>query len=171
MKIYIVGPVASGKSTLARKLSSSLNIPYQSLDEVVHIPDKTHPWGNRKREAEERDKLFNSIIEQPHWVIEDVGRSFFEEGLVKADAIILLEPPARVRKYRIVKRWIKQRLGLEKCIYNPSLKMLKGMFKWSNAYDTGEDKLKERAARYGEKVVSLKNDKAIEDYLRNVNNK
>ena len=38
MKIYIVGAVASGKSTLAKKLSKIWDIPYQSLDEVVHIP-------------------------------------------------------------------------------------------------------------------------------------
>jgi adenylate kinase family enzyme len=165
MKIYIVGPVAGGKSTLARKLSSSLNIPYQSLDEVVHIADKNHPWGNRKRKVEERDKLFNSILEQPNWVIEDVGRPFFEEGLVKADVIILLEPSSGVRKYRIVKRWIKQRLGIEKCIYHPGFKMLKGMFKWSKAYDNGEDMLKERVAKYEEKVVRLKSNKAIKGDL------
>ncbi|MGF7059689.1 adenylate kinase family enzyme [Brassicibacter mesophilus] len=66
MKIYIVGSVSSGKSTLAKKLSESLNIPYKSLDEVVHIPDKSYSWGNRKRKVEERDKLFYSVIQQPN---------------------------------------------------------------------------------------------------------
>ncbi len=44
MKIYIVGAVASGKSTLARELSGLTGIPYTSLDEVVHIPDKSNVW-------------------------------------------------------------------------------------------------------------------------------
>ncbi len=97
MKIYIVGSVSSGKSTLAKKLSETLRIPYRSLDEVVHIPDKSNPWGNRKRKVEERDKLFYSVIQQPKWIIEDVGRACFEEGLKKADKIILLEISTKIR--------------------------------------------------------------------------
>lgn len=44
MKLNIVGSVSSGKSTLAKKLSETLGIPYKSLDEVVHIPDKAAYW-------------------------------------------------------------------------------------------------------------------------------
>ncbi len=58
MKIYIVGSVASGKSTLARRLSQSTGIPCFPLDEVVHTEDVSRPQGNRKRTAEERDALF-----------------------------------------------------------------------------------------------------------------
>lgn len=165
MKIYIVGPVSSGKSTLAKKLSETLSIPYQSLDEVVHIPDKSNPWGNRKRQDEERDKLFQSVIQQPKWIIEDVGRPCFEDGLKEADTIVLLEVSTRIRNYRIIKRWIKQRLGIEKCIYNPGYKMLKSMFKWSKKYDTGKDNLKERIDTYQEKVINLRNNKDIDAFL------
>lgn len=80
MRIYIVGSISSGKSTLAKNLSKILSIPYQPLDEVVHIPDKSNPWGNRKRQVEERDKLFYSILQQPKWIIEDVGRPCFQQG-------------------------------------------------------------------------------------------
>jgi adenylate kinase family enzyme len=165
MKIYIVGPVASGKSTLAKRLAETLNIPYQPLDEVVHVPDKSHPWGNRKRPVEERDKLFQWVIQQSNWVIEDVGRPFFEEGLVEADTIVLLDISVKIRNYRIIKRWIKQRLGIEKCIYNPDYKMLKSMFKWSKDYDTGKDNLRERIAIYQKKVVTLRNSKDIDEFL------
>jgi adenylate kinase family enzyme len=161
MKIYIVGPVASGKSTLAKRLAETLNIPYQPLDEVVHVPDKSHPWGNRKRPVEERDKLFQWVIQQPDWVIEDVGRPFFEEGLVEAEAIVLLDIPVKIRNYRIIKRWIKQRLGIEKCIYNPRFEMLKCMLRWSKDYDAGKDNLKARISPYQEKTVTLRNNKDI----------
>lgn len=166
MKIYIVGPVSSGKSTLAKNLSETLNIPYQSLDEVVHMPDKSSSWGNRKRQAEERDKLFHSIIQQPKWIIEDVGRPCFEEGLQEADTIIFLEVSTQVRNYRIITRWIKQRLGIEKCAYNPRFEMLKCMLKWSKDYDSGKDNLKERIAPYQGKVVILRNNKDIHAFLR-----
>lgn len=165
MKIYIVGVVSSGKSTLAKKLSKISDIPYQSLDEVVHIPDRSNPWGNRKRQVEERDKMFSSIIQQAKWIIEDTGRPCFEEGLKKADRIILLEIPPQIRNYRIIKRWIKQRLGFERCIYAPRYEMLKCMLKWSKDYDDGKDNLKDRISPYQEKVITLRNSKDIDNFL------
>jgi adenylate kinase family enzyme len=165
MKIYIVGPVSSRISTLSKLLSTKLSIPYTSLDEVVHIPDKEHPWGNRKRDVSERDDLFHSIISKKEWIIEDVGRPYFEDGMRNADIIILLDILPYVRKIRILKRWISQRIGIEKSIYKPDIKMLKGMYRWSNDYDTGKDSLKERMFIYQEKVIVLKNDKDICNYL------
>jgi Adenylate kinase and related kinases len=165
MKIYIVGAVSSGKTTLARKLSEKLNIRYQSLDELVHIPDKSNPWGNKKRELKERDNLFHSVIQQSMWIIEDTGRPCFIEGLEAADTIVLLEVPTRIRNYRIIKRWIKQRLRIEKCIYNPNLHMLKSMLQWSKDYDLGIDKLKERISPYQEKVIVLNNDREIKNFI------
>jgi len=165
MKIYIVGSVSSGKSTLAKKLSKTLKIPYQSLDEIVHIHDKSNPWGNRKREVEERDNLFYSVIKQPEWIIEDVGRPCFEEGLNRADTIVLLEIFTKVRNYRIIKRWIKQRLGIEKCIYTPRFEMLKCMLQWSKDYDAGKDKLKNRVLQHQKKVITLINNKDINEFL------
>jgi adenylate kinase family enzyme len=166
MKIYIVGAVSSGKTTLARKLSEKLNIRYQSLDEVVHIPDKSNPWGNRKRQLEERDNLFYSIIQQSTWIIEDTGRPCFIDGLKVADTIVFLKVPARIRNYRIIKRWVKQRIGIEKCIYNPNFNMLKCMLQWSKDYDLGIDKLKERISPYQEKVVVLNNEREINNFIR-----
>ena len=165
MKIYIVGSVSSGKSTLAKKMSNSLKIPYKSLDEIVHISDKTSPWGNVKRPIEERDRLFNLVIKEPSWIIEDTGRSCFKAGLKMADTIILLDISPKLRNYRILKRWIKQRLGIEKCIYKPRYKMLKCMFQWSKDYDEGKDNLKERIFPYKDKIITLKNKKEINAFL------
>ena len=36
MKILIIGCVASGKSTLANKLSDKLSISYYEIDSIVH---------------------------------------------------------------------------------------------------------------------------------------
>ncbi len=165
MKIYIVGAVSSGKSTLAKKLSKASGIPFRSLDEVVHIPDSSNPWGNMKRQAEERDKLFSSIIQESDWIIEDVGRPCFEAGMKESDTIVLLEIPSSIRNFRIIKRWIRQRLGLEECFYTPSIKMLRSMLKWSRDYDLQKDGLKSRIDRYSGKVVKLGGNKDIEAFL------
>lgn len=165
MKIYIVGAVASGKSTLARELSGVTGIPYTSLDEVVHIPDKSNVWGNRKRQVDERDRLFNTIISQKDWLIEDTGRTCFEEAFKAADSIVLIKLPPRVRNYRIMKRWIKQRTGIEKCSYTPSVQMLKSMFKWSKEYEIGRDGLKLRLSTYKDKIIILRSNKDIKEFL------
>ena len=166
MKIYIVGSISSGKSTLAKKMSKSLRTPYRSLDEIVYTSDKSKPWGNRKRPVEERDNLFYSVIQQPSWIIEDTGRPCFEVGLMMTDTIILLEISSKLRNYRIVKRWIKQRLGIEKSIYNPRYEMLKCMLQWSKDYDEGKENLKDRIFPYKEKVITLKNNKDINVFIK-----
>lgn len=166
LKIYIVGSIASGKSTLAKRISERTKIKFYGLDEVVHRSDNSSPWGNVKRPIEERNAIFSSIIQKENWIIEDVGRPCFEEGFKQADTVIILEPSTAVRNLRIITRWIKQNLCIEKCLYTPSLSMLKCMLKWSKDYDLEKDKLKERLTPYKNKVVSLKVNKEIRDYLK-----
>lgn len=170
MKIYIVGSVSSGKSTLAKKLSKELNIPYTSLDDVVYEVDSSNPCSNTKRTDSERDKLFNSIISGDNWIIEDIGRSCFKDGLKEADKIILLETNKYIRNYRIVKRFMRQKLGIEKCSYDPNFKMLKLMLQWSKDYDSGKDKLKSKISNYEEKVIILRNNDDINNLIvKNIN--
>lgn len=168
MKIYIVGSVASGKSTLARRISQITGIPCHHLDEVVHMPDPTDSWGNKKRTIEERDVLFGSILEQKHYIMEDTGRECFMEGMRKADIVILLEIPLIVRQKRILFRWIKQILGMEKCIYKPRLDVLKAMFRWANNYNTGADGTKGRVSFFKKKTIVLCNNKDINQYLKTI---
>lgn len=170
MKIYIVGSVSSGKSTLAKKLSEELNIPYTSLDNVVYEIDLSNPRSNTKRTDLERDKLFNFITDENNWIIEDVGRSCFKDGLKKADKIILLDTNKYIRNYRIVKRFMKQKLGIEKCSYTPNFKMLSLMLQWSKNYDSGKDKLKSKISIYEEKVIVLRNTNDIKNLIfKNLN--
>lgn len=171
MRIYIVGSVASGKTTLAKAISKKTGVPYHSLDEVVHIRDKTknsgNAVGNSKRTVEQRDFIFNEIINSDEYIIEDTGRKYFESGMAKADQIVLLEPPILVRNYRIIKRYIRQKLGIEQCGYIPSIKMCRLMFKWAKAYETGADGVKSQVNKYHEKVVILRTNKDVECYVDN----
>jgi adenylate kinase family enzyme len=120
---------------------------------------------------EERDRLFAEILARQDYIIEDTGRAVFEEGMVRADKIILLETPSVLRKFRIIRRYIRQKLNLEKCSYKPSLKMLRHMFRWSRNYQNGKDGVRERVLSYGQKVTILKSKKHVREFIKQLSNR
>ena len=125
-KIYIIGPCGSGKSTLARKLSKKLGVKNYELDKIVWDDSA----GNIKRTDEEINELFNDIINSESWIIEDVGREIFIDGIKKADIVYYIDLPKWVVYKNCILRWIKQKIGKEKYNYKPSLKSLFEMLKW-----------------------------------------
>lgn len=147
-KIYIIGNVASGKTTLAKHLSKKLNINYYSLDKVVWDDENNHT----KRKEQERDSLFKEIIKKDKWIIEDVGRNCFEDGREKADVIYFFNLRKRTIYFRIIKRWLKQVLKLEEYDYKPTLSSLKEMFGWAKNYK--KNKLKDLSI-YKDKLIIL----------------
>lgn len=136
-KIYIIGPVGSGKTTLAKRLSKELSIPFYELDNVVW---EYHPDGDIRRSPKEIDKLFQKIINKDNWIIENVGKSYFDKGFDEADTIIYLNIPKLILYNRVLIRWIKQKLGIEKSGYKADIKMLIKMFEWTKN-ESKEDKL------------------------------
>lgn len=125
-KIYIIGAVGTGKTTLAKALSKELNIKMYQLDKVVWDDDD----GNRKRTDEEVDQIFNKILEEDSWIIEDVGRKKFIEGIKQADMVYYIDLPSFVIYKRCILRWLKQKLGKEEYNYKPTIKGLIQMMKW-----------------------------------------
>lgn len=168
MKLYITGSVASGKSTLAKRISEKTGVPCYSLDEIVHQKDGSQPIGNHKRTPEERDSLFAQILGQPSYIIEDTGRPCFEGGMRQVNNIILLDTPLYIREYRIVRRYIRQKLGIEKCAYRPSIEMMRHMFRWAKDFDKNTDGVRNRTMQYNGKTIILKSKRDIEIYLRDL---
>ncbi len=125
MRIYIIGQVGSGKTTLANKLSKRYKIKHYELDKVVWN-DKN----NTKRSNEEQIKLLNKIISKKSWIIEDVGRSIFNIAYDKCDKIYYLKIPSIILYYRVTKRWIRQLLRLEKSDYKQDICTLIQNYKW-----------------------------------------
>ncbi len=126
-KIYIIGPVGSGKTTLSRILSKKYNIKKYELDKVVWDDDN----GNIKRTDEEIKNIFNEIINNNSWIIEDVGRKKFIDGIKKADITYYINLPKITIYKRCISRWLKQKLGKEEYNYKPTLKSLIEMLKWA----------------------------------------
>ncbi|TFE26448.1 AAA family ATPase [Cohnella luojiensis] len=132
-KIHIIGSVGSGKTTLARNLSSKLSIPYYELDNVVW---KRHKSGDIRRTDEERDEYLDKIIRSDRWIIEGAHNHIWVfKSFQNADLIIFLDTPYMKRIIRIIKRFFLQKMGFEKANYTPTIKMLIKMFEWNAGFE------------------------------------
>ncbi|MFC7321530.1 AAA family ATPase [Halobacillus campisalis] len=132
-KIHIIGSVGSGKTTLAKELSSKLGMPHYELDNVVWIRQSS---GDIRRTEREREEYLNRIIKSESWVIEGVhNEEWVKDCFQTADLIIFLDPPYATRIYRITKRFIKQKLRLEESNYIPTLRIFLKMFKWNRYFE------------------------------------
>ncbi|WP_240620120.1 AAA family ATPase [Peribacillus acanthi] len=131
-KIQIIGSVGSGKTTLAKKLSTKLKIPYYELDNVVW---ERLPSGDRRRSEVERNEYLNRIVGSETWIIEGVHYKWVQQGFRDADLIIFIDTDVKVRKYRIIKRFLRQKLGIEHSNYKPTFSMFKKLFVWNSYFE------------------------------------
>ena len=159
MKILIIGIVASGKTTLAKRLSRENNVMYYEIDSIVH-----DDINNRKRTNEEQQRIIKEINKNNNWIIEGTLRKNLDNLLDMADKIIYLDIPLKIRKKRIFIRYIKQKLGMEKSNYKPSFQMLKNMYKWTDEFESNKDTFEENICKYSDKSDVLRTEKQILNY-------
>jgi len=72
-----------------------------------------------------------------------------------ADKIIFLDTPLWKRRLRILTRFLKQKIGIEKCHYKPDLLMLKMMYKWTRDFEHNRINFEAKLKLYNEKVIRL----------------
>ena len=151
MKIYIIGPPASGKTTLSKVLSKKYNIKSYELDKLVFDDDNNHI----RRDDETIKKMFSDILSKDSFIIEDVGRSKFVKGLEKCDKIYYINIKKRDIYKRVIRRWFNRRKGKEEYNYPPTLAQLIDMFRVVNSYYKKEKKKLENVNNVKEKVIYL----------------
>lgn len=149
-KIFIVGIVASGKTTLARKLSLERQIPWHELDRIVHPGTDTDTF---KRSPEEVEAVIRDIDRQGPWIMEGTDRPSCQLLYELADTVIFLDPPLWKRRIRILTRYAKQKAGVEACRYKPDRAMLKRMFGWTREFERSRPAFEAKLLRYRHKVV------------------
>jgi adenylate kinase family enzyme len=153
-KIHIVGGPGSGKSFLARRLGTILNIPVVYLDDVFW-DNNTAGYGV-KTEEDKRDKLLNDAIKNHSWIIEGVYYSWLRNAFEKADCIIILTTSCWLRNVRIVKRSLMRKLGLIKS-KKETFKDFIDLIKWNNNFDKNNMVgIKESVKEFQEKIIECK---------------
>ncbi|MFJ7825845.1 DNA topology modulation protein FlaR [Psychrobacillus sp. NPDC096623] len=164
MKIYIVGSVGSGKTTLARKVATKLQIPHFETDNFVW---NHKPAGDIRNEIDVRNQLFNDAVKLEEWVIEGVHIDWTDEALLSANQIIFLDIPVNKRTWRIIRRYLRQLLKIEKVNYKPTFTIFRKMFQWNTYF---EEQMKplflKKFEVFGTKVRYFNTNEEVENWLR-----
>lgn len=160
MKIHIIGCSGSGKTYLAKALSEEYNIPHFDLDDIQ--------WDNNadgygvKMPIEKRTELLNNILENDSWIIEGVYYAWVGDCFRYADKIYVLDMPRRIYTYRIIKRTIKRKLGLEKG-KKETLKSVYNLLKWTDTFQNKSmPEIRKILSAYPEKTVWVRNRKEVQ---------
>ena len=153
MKIHIIGGSGSGKSYLAERLSRHYQIEHYDLDEL-QWDNHAKAYGT-ERPHEERDAMLADIAAKEDWIIEGVYYQWVERAFAAADIIYVLDVPLTCARLRILKRFFKRKLGVEKG-KKETLKSLYDLLKWTREYrETDMVKIKEILLPYSDKVYTI----------------
>ncbi len=99
--VMIVGAAGSGKSTLARLLGERTGLP------VFHMDHIHWQSGWIERSAAEKDRLTREVHAREAWIFEGGNSRTYPERMARADTLIWLDFPFRLRIWRIIRRTIR----------------------------------------------------------------
>lgn len=133
MKIRIVGPCGSGKSYAAWILSGIYEIKYYEIDDMVWKRGAE----DTRYELEERNGKLAKVVEMDNWIIEGAQSALWVvDSFEKADIIFVLKPNVYLTDFRVIIRFLQDKLGIKKMNYNQSLSQLKKMIvDWNHGYN------------------------------------
>ena len=151
MKIHIIGGPGSGKTFLAEKLSKELGIKHYDLDDIQW--DNSAKSYGTKRDPKERAAILDKILKEDDWIIEGVYYAWCGRCFEDADKIYLLNVPRRTYRYRIIRRFIRRKLGIEKG-KKETLKSLSALLKWADKFQRENlVEIKKILKNYPDKVI------------------
>jgi len=153
MKIRIIGGPGSGKTYLAKRLSKEYGVPHYDLDDLQW--DNSADGYGTKRDPAERGAMLDGIMRNGDWIIEGVYYAWCGRTFEEADKIYLLSVPRRKYRRRIIRRFIRRKLGLEKG-KKETLKSLSALLKWADKFQRENlIEIRKLLEAYPEKVVEL----------------
>jgi len=105
MRICIMGPSNSGKSTLAHAIGRAQKLEVVHLDQLHHLPHTD--W--TPRPADEFATLHDQRIKGSRWVVDGNYSRLLPQRLERATGFILLDAPTTVSLYRYFRRcWFER---------------------------------------------------------------
>lgn len=166
MKIAVIGYSGAGKSTTADILGQKLNRPVLHLDRVNFLPG----WQERNR-RESRRIAEDFMLQNSRWVI-DGNYSFMAQQarLETADLIVFLKFNRFVCLWRAVKRYLAYKgktrpSKAENCPEKLDMEFVRWIL-WGGRDKKHADSYKNIINRYKDKIIIIKNQRQLDDFLQ-----
>ena len=132
MKTIIIGNSGSGKTWLAKRLARGGDTPILHLDDLFWEPGGF----DRKRGAEELDRLIEKSKDTASWIVEGVFGELAERYFTDAEMLIWLDIPWEICKTRLLARGAESKRHLGRAQSEEGLKRL---IDWASHYHDRSD--------------------------------
>ena len=162
MKIAILGHSGSGKSTLARKLAEIYKTDVLHFDTVQFLPN----W--EIRDLEDKKRITKEFLDShDSWIIDgNYSRLYFDRRMQEADLIIILSFNRFSCLYRAFRRYLKYKNTTRPDMAEGCNEKFDFEFiKWILLRQT-KVKFKDVVFEYGNKVIIIKNQTQLNEYLK-----
>ncbi len=164
LKIHIIGGAGSGKSFLSRELSADLGIDSYELDNIFW--DNAAQGFNKKATESIRDLELQKILTKDAWIIEGVYFRWLYQSFFDSDVIIVLVPNIWIQNYRLIKRFIRRKMGLEYSNKNETIRGLIALLRWNHGYNKHKLKiLFEFISEFESKTIIVKSNDEAKKYF------
>lgn len=162
-RIVVIGNNGSGKSIFSARLGEKTKNPVIHLDTHFHLP------GWKKRPSEEFYALVDNFIKKDRWIIDGLYRKTLIKRIEAADTIIFLDIPKYKTFYRIFKRRIIYRKGKRPDMPDFLNEQISFTLIRKNILFNKKEIYKILDNYSGKKkIIILKNNKEIENFLTNI---
>lgn len=163
MKIHIVGGSGTGKSFVAERISERYHIPHYDLDDIFW--DNSAASYGTKMPIKKRTEALGEILAGDNWVIEGVFYDWLNDSFCSADMIFILQTSPLVFNARILKRYLKRKLGWQRG-KKETLKSLFDLLVWTNQYQRKSiPKIRAFLDEYKDKIVVAKKSQDILSHM------
>ena len=168
MKIVIIGYSGAGKSTLAGALSRHYSIPKLHMDTLQF----QQGWIDSDRDWME-GQMKQFLSQHKDWVIDgNYSWYCYEERMEQADQIIFLNFSRWNCLYRAFKRYLKYRHKTREsmapgCPEKFDWEFIRWIL-WDGRTKNAKERYRNIRSTYPEKFISLKNQKELDAFLKNI---
>lgn len=166
-KIMVIGFSGSGKSTISKMISNTLNIPVLYLDRVHWLEN----WVENDKESE--CKIVSDFLENnDSWVIDgNYSHMSFRERLEKSDLIVFMNFNRFNCLFRAFKRLFENRgktreSMADNCVEKVDFEFIKWIL-WDSRKKSQTNNYKYALENYRDKVIIIKNQKEYDDFIDN----
>lgn len=164
MKVHIIGCSGTGKSFFAGQLSRCYHLPHYDLDDLFW-DNSANQYGARNS-AERRAEQLKEILKQDDWVIEGVYYAWLQDSFKAADIIFILDLPKRIFQFRLIRRFVRRKLGIEKG-KKETLNSFIALLKWADQYERQNlPKIYSILEKHKQKVIVIHKSKELLRYIK-----